>query len=101
MLTWAKTYNNGKLEMGMGYYYRGCTEHIIFGVKGKMKIKNKITRNLFFDINPRKHSQKPEKVKDMIVECSGDLPRVELFARQRTKGWDSWGNEVESDIKLL
>ena len=28
----------------------------------------------------------------------GDLPRIELFARQKTEGWDVWGNEVESDI---
>ncbi|MFH1129477.1 MAG: DNA methyltransferase, partial [Patescibacteria group bacterium] len=26
--------------------------------------------------------------------------RIELFARQRTEGWDVWGNEVESDIEL-
>ena len=37
LITWVKTYANGKPEMGMGYYFRGCTEHRIFGVKGKMK----------------------------------------------------------------
>lgn len=30
----------------------------------------------------------------------GDLPRVELFAREKTEGWDAWGNEVESDIEI-
>ena len=30
----------------------------------------------------------------------GDLPRVELFAREKTEGWDTWGNEVESDIEI-
>lgn len=29
-----------------------------------------------------------------------DLPRVELFARQKVQGWDVWGNEVKSDIEL-
>lgn len=29
-----------------------------------------------------------------------DLSKVELFARQKTEGWDVWGNEVESDINL-
>ncbi|MDY0678293.1 hypothetical protein NMW59_11630 [Pasteurella multocida] len=24
----------------------------------------------------------------------GDLPRIELFARNKTDGWDVWGNEV-------
>jgi site-specific DNA-methyltransferase (adenine-specific) len=30
----------------------------------------------------------------MIVEVSGDLPRIELFARQKQEGWDVWGDEV-------
>ncbi len=30
----------------------------------------------------------------------GDVPRIELFARQVTPGWDVWGNEVASDIQL-
>ena len=30
----------------------------------------------------------------------GDLPRVELFARQETEGWQVWGNEVISGIAL-
>lgn len=48
----------------------------------------------------RKHSQKPDEVKERIVEMLGDLPRIELFARQETKGWDVWGNEVECDVIL-
>ena len=43
----------------------------------------------------QRHSQKPDVVKDRIVELCGDVPRIELFARQSTKGWDVWGNEVE------
>ena len=46
LLTWIKTYKDGTPEMGMGYYFRGCTEHIIFGVKGKMKVLNKTTEVL-------------------------------------------------------
>ena len=94
LITWIKTYKDGKPVMGMGYYFRGCTEHIIFGVKGKMKCLNKITRNMFKEINPRLHSQKPAMVRDLIVNCSGDLPRIELFARPPfVKGWDHYGNE--------
>ena len=53
-------------------------------------------------IAPREqHSKKPDEVRDRIVELFGDLPRIELFARQKVQGWDSWGNEVESDIDLL
>lgn len=100
LITWVKTYNDGTPEMGMGYYFRGCTEHVIFGVKGKMKILNKTTKNLFYAINPRRHSEKPAIFRDLIIECSGDLPRIELFSRHKIQGWDTWGNEVESDINL-
>ena len=40
------------------------------------------------------HSKKPSAVRDKIVEFLGDLPRIELFARQHADGWDCWGDEV-------
>jgi len=43
----------------------------------------------------REHSRKPDEVREMIVELLGDLPRIELFARQTVKGWDCWGNETK------
>lgn len=48
----------------------------------------------------REHSRKPDEIRDRIVKLCGDLPRIELFARQKVEGWDAWGNEVESDIIL-
>ena len=47
------------------------------------------------------HSKKPDAVRDRIVALMGDLPRVELFARQDTPGWDIWGNEVVCSPGLL
>lgn len=29
------------------------------------------------------------------MELMGDVPRIELFARQRVPGWDAWGDEIE------
>ena len=40
------------------------------------------------------HSKKPDTVRQRIIELMGDLPRIELFARETAEGWDSWGNEV-------
>ena len=40
------------------------------------------------------HSKKPDVVREKIVELVGDLPRIELFARNQSDGWDVWGNEV-------
>lgn len=46
------------------------------------------------------HSKKPDEARRRIVELMGDLPRIELFARQKADGWDAWGNEVACDIAL-
>ena len=97
LITWIKTYKNGVPEMGMGYYFRSCTEHIIFGIKGKKKVLNKTTKNMFMAVNPKRHSEKPLETRKMIVNCSGDVPRIELFARQKIDGWDCWGLEAPND----
>ena len=69
------------------------------GIKGRMKpVSNKVSSVI---IAPRReHSRKPDEVRTRIVELFGDVPRVELFARQKTEGWDVWGNEVDSDITI-
>jgi site-specific DNA-methyltransferase (adenine-specific) len=99
--SWIKTNpKNGKPFFGVGYYAKSNCEVCLMGIKGKMKpISNKISSVI---ISPRReHSRKPDDVRDSIVKLFGDIPRVELFARQKVDGWDSWGNEVESDIDLL
>lgn len=42
-----------------------------------------------------KHSAKPAEVRDRIVRLMGDMPRIELFARDRVNGWDVIGNEID------
>ena len=52
-----------------------------------------------FIISPiEEHSKKPDEARSKIVALMGDVPRVELFARQSTPGWDVWGNEVECTV---
>ena len=46
------------------------------------------------------HSVKPREVRERIVSLFGDLPRVELFTREKVDGWDCWGNEVENTVEL-
>ena len=46
------------------------------------------------------HSKKPDITREKILALMGDLPRIELFARQHTPGWDVWGNEIASDIRF-
>ena len=47
------------------------------------------------------HSKKPDEVRKRIVELMGDLPRIELFAREKAEGWDAWGNEVPIDTQMI
>lgn len=46
----------------------------------------------------QEHSKKPREIRDLIIKSVGDLPRIELFARQKVDGWDAWGNEVEYNL---
>lgn len=48
----------------------------------------------------RRHSEKPEVFQDMVEQVSPG-PYLEMFARRKRSGWDSWGDEVESDVELL
>lgn len=91
---WVK--KNKKSEsffFGLGRWTRGNTECCLLAVKGKPKrISNKVSQLIIQPI--REHSRKPDETRDRIVELMGDLPRIELFARQYADGWDCWGNEV-------
>jgi len=93
MVTWMKD------RFGLGQYFRGITEHCLFGVKGVLPYKTiggKRQQGTTGFTAPRlKHSQKPEEMRQLIEKVSYS-PYIELFARQETEGWDVWGNEVKS-----
>ena len=92
--TWAKT-NSKSMGMftGMGYWTRGNPEMCLLATKGKPKRVSKAVKQLVIS-ERREHSRKPDRIRSDIVELCGDLPRIELFARQRANGWDSYGNEI-------
>jgi N6-adenosine-specific RNA methylase IME4 len=90
---------NKMLFMGMGRWTRANTEICILATKGKPKRVDAGVHSVV--VSPiEEHSKKPDLVRDRIIKLCGDLPRVELFARQKTEGWDVWGNEIESDVSL-
>lgn len=94
-ITWDK--KNGLCLFG--FHHR--TEFLLVGYKGKIEMypKRKAVPTQFtFSSKKLKHSQKPDEIRKSI-EVFGET-RIELFARQKTEGWDVWGNEVESDIVL-
>lgn len=99
-LTWTKYSDAGKVQIGLGYWLRGATEHVLFGIRGnprsKMRGPNGATGLGYSTaiLAPRGlHSAKPERLYE-IAEGMGEAPRVELFARARRDGWDAWGNQA-------
>lgn len=78
---------------GLGYWTRSNSELCLLATKGSPKRKSSSVHEVICT-KIEEHSKKPNIVKDKIVELMGDIPRIELFARQKTKGWDVWGDEI-------
>ena len=90
---WIKTKKDGQPLAGMGSYTKSNAEICLLAMRGHIKSADKTVRQIVME--PRgKHSEKPAEVRERIVKLFGDLPRIELFARQKIDGWDCWGNEV-------
>lgn len=97
--TWVKIKKDGLPLRGMGSYTKSNIEIVLLGMRGHIKaIDKKIPQILMHQ--RLGHSVKPPVIRERIVQLFGNLPRIELFARQKVQGWDSWGNEIDSDINL-
>ena len=85
---------------GLGRWTRGNTEPCFLATKGKPK---RINDSIFQIVEERirGHSQKPTVVYSLIQQLMGDLPRIELFARQRFEGWDVFGNEAPTEEQKI
>lgn len=96
MITWRKI-----MSLGMGFWWRGQCEHLLFGVKGNVKAFRMQEPN-FIQTKVEKHSQKPQAFRELIERATPHLPnKLELFARNKFEGWHCWGNEVESSIDIV
>lgn len=93
--TWVKLNPLGKgFAFGCGYWTRANPELVLLATRGKPKRINAGVPNLV--IAPRgKHSAKPPEIRERIVKLIGDLPRIELFARERVDGWSSMGFDID------
>ena len=77
---------------GLGYWTRGNAENLPACQAGPPKRYSESVHQ--FIISPvEEHSKKPDITREKIIDLAGDLPRAELFARQKIPGWDAWGNE--------
>jgi len=95
-LTWCKQPRG----LGQGGVYCPTNEFLLLGRVGKMPKFRRIDTTWFNVKRPHNsHSTKPSFFRELIEKVSY-APRIELFAREKTPGWDVWGNEVQSDITL-
>lgn len=90
---------------GLGRWTRGNTEPCFIATRGKpVRVSAGVSQLI---IEPEilhspigRHSAKPSEARDKIVQLVGDVPAIELFAREPAPGWDCWGNEVTSTVEL-
>ncbi|RTL03538.1 adenine methyltransferase [Candidatus Dependentiae bacterium] len=100
--TWVKkNKKSNSWFWGLGHWTRANAEICLLATKGKPSRASKGVHSII-DTPIEKHSQKPSIVRDKIIELmgGGSMPKIELFAREKIKGWDVWGNEIKSDIDL-
>lgn len=90
---WHKTTKHNKDHVGMGFWTRSNAEIVLLGTRGHPHRLSKSVRQIVHATIGR-HSAKPPEIRDRIVSLIGDVPRVELFARETTPGWASWGDEI-------
>lgn len=94
--TWIKQCKKSeKLFTGMGYYTRANAEFCLLATRGKILERKSHAVSSVILSHIEEHSKKPNEARERIVTLFGDLPRIELFARQTVEGWDCWGDETE------
>ncbi len=96
-IVWYKVRKDGGPDgRGVGFYFRNVTELVLFGIKGGMRTLAPGRRQTNIIVQrKREHSKKPDELYDVIQACSPG-PYLELFARERARDWDSWGDEVDT-----
>ncbi len=87
------------LFTGMGYWTRANAEICILATRGHPKRQARNVHQVIVS-HIEEHSKKPDEARRRIEALMGDVPRIELFARQYPPGWDVWGNEVESSVEM-
>jgi len=99
VFVWIKTDSQGYVRKdGIGSYTLNNAEYVLLGRKGKYWRSSAKVKQVVLN-KKTKHSEKPKEVYHRIVELFGDVPRIELFARNRFDGWDCYGNQLSGTIQ--
>lgn len=95
MLVWDKTPKG----IGLGGTFTLANEYLLFCRRGTVKANHRVKGN-HWHFPREKHSKKPDFFRELITDTFGDLPRLEMFARQASEGWDVFGNEAPNSIDI-
>jgi N6-adenosine-specific RNA methylase IME4 len=88
-----------KPRLGLGYHTRSGMEQCWLAIRGKGYKRNEQGIEQVLHAPIQEHSRKPDEIAERIVRLTGDVPRIELFARGRVKpGWSAWGDEVRREV---
>lgn len=95
-IVWNKTSASGSPRIGMGRYVRNAHEVCLVCTRGKVVPDDKGVPSWFTAERPPLHSAKPSEFWGIIDRLTGDHvgPRIELFARERRRGWDALGDQL-------
>jgi N6-adenosine-specific RNA methylase IME4 len=82
-------------RLGLGYHTRSGSEQCWLATRGKgyERVTQGVEQVLHAPV--RQHSRKPDEIAERIVALTGDVSRIELFARAARRGWDTWGDETK------
>lgn len=99
MHAWGFAYKSqflwNKVRTYNGHYNAVGHELLLIGIKGECQPdSNETLLDSVVTIERTQHSKKPERFYEIIESLYTDGPYLELFARSKRKGWDSWGNEA-------
>jgi len=105
MKAWGFTYKSqaiwDKEVIGMGYWFRGQHEILLVGTKGNFSPPpSELRKSSVFRFKRSLHSKKPDEIRNLITSWFPDKTKLEMFARTAPDGWNVWGNEVETNIKV-
>jgi hypothetical protein len=97
--------------LGTGYWFRNAHELLLVGTRGNVPAPAPGTQWASVVDHPPirsrdlgegdsrkiKHSAKPTIFHELIEAYFPNLPKIELNARRRRRGWDAWGAEAPDD----
>ncbi len=86
--------HKGNSAIGMGHMTRANSEDCLFAVRGKLPARMDASICQHVTAPRPENSRKPDVIREKLVQLLGDVPRIELFARQSSHGFDVWGKPV-------